>query len=157
MGGGGGGGVTRIGKIEELDKQAKKALEHGNRKNVFISFAYEDIDEVNLLRGQSKNELSAIAFNDWSVSDPINSKKADYIKKQISERINRSSATIIYISKDTSKSKWVEWEVNESIKLGKKVIGVFKGNKRPPIPKFMSANKIKAIPWSKLAVHLSKI
>lgn len=63
MGGGGGGGSRNIGDLSKLAEEAKKALSR-DRRNVFISFAYEDIDEVNLLRAHSKNELSEIAFND---------------------------------------------------------------------------------------------
>jgi len=54
---------------------------------VFLSFAHEDINEVNLLRGQAKDEGSAIEFNDWSVREPFDSRRADYIKQKIGERI----------------------------------------------------------------------
>ena len=91
MGGGGGGGSSRsIGDIKSLVDRAKKELREGEqagRKNVFISFAMEDENEVNLLRGQAKNEHSEIEFNDWSVKDPYNSARADYIRQRISERI----------------------------------------------------------------------
>ena len=65
--GGGGGGPRSIGDIESLVERAKKELREGEergRKNVFISFAYEDIDEVNILRGQAKNDKMPIEFND---------------------------------------------------------------------------------------------
>ena len=100
MGSSGGGGSRNVGKLTELAEVARKALSH-DRRNVFISFAYEDIDEVNLLRAQSKNELSEVAFNDWSVSEPFDSSNADYIKEQIIKRIEHSSATVVYISSDT--------------------------------------------------------
>lgn len=153
--GGGGGSSHGIGDLESLVKRAKEELKKGEKqgkKNVFISFAYEDINDVNLLRAQSKNEKSPIEFNDWSVSEPFNSERAPYIKQKIGERITQSSLTVVYLSDKTPNSHWVEWEIEESLRRGKRVIGVFKGDKRPAkLPKVIEYNKIKCVPWSKLS------
>lgn len=153
MGGNGGGGWSTLGDIRALEKKAKDALQ-GGKRNVFISFATEDMDEVNLLRGQAKNEKSDIEFNDHSVREPYNSDRADYIKRKIEERINRTSTTVVYLSKNTAQSKWVEWEVKKSIELGKRVIAVhpkdtYKGTK----PAWLS-NDIKVVSWSNLSDEL---
>jgi len=151
MGGGGGGGPSR-GDLQKLEDIAKKTLrepEQEARRNVFISFAYEDLAEVNLLRGQAKNENSDIEFNDWSLREPFDSKRADYIRQGIEERIKQSSATLIYVSDNTASSKWVNWEINRSIELGKKVVAVYKGDAKPA--KYCPAikeHKIKVIPWT---------
>jgi antiphage defense system Thoeris ThsB-like protein len=154
MGGGGGGGSKSIGDLSKLTEEAKQALSR-ERRNVFISFAYEDIDEVNLLRAQSKNELSDIAFNDWSVSEPYDSKNADYIRGQISDRIRAASATVVYLSNATSESPWVKWEVEQSLKHGKKVIAVHAGDKPPSnLPSFIKDQNIGVVPWKNLATSL---
>ena len=54
-----GGGWSTLGNIRALEERAKAALQEG-RRNVFISFATEDMDEVNLLRAHAKNENSDI-------------------------------------------------------------------------------------------------
>jgi glycerophosphoryl diester phosphodiesterase len=159
--GGGGGGPSDIGDIQSLIDRAKKELREGEkqgRKNVFISFAYEDIDEVNLLRAQAKNEKSPIEFNDWSVSESIDSDRAPYIKQKIKERIEQSSLTVVYLTDKTSKSRWVEWEIEESLERGKYVIGVFSG-KSPPVtlPSAIKKNKIKCVSWSKLAETIDRL
>lgn len=162
--GGGGGGIGNIRGLSELVKKAKEELqkdlaqgEQPSRHNVFISFAYEDIDEVNLLRGQAKNENSPIEFNDWSVNEPFDSEKAGYIKKKIEERINACSVTVVYLSKDSVKSKWVEWEIQKSLALGKRVIGVYKGTAKPArLPKAISDNSVKTVSWSKLADEIAR-
>jgi hypothetical protein len=102
--GGGGGGSGNIGDLQKLTQEAKRALSQ-QRRNVFISFAYEDVDEVNLRRAQSKNELSEIAFNDWSVSEPYDSKNAEYIRSQIIDRIQQSSMMLVYLSRGTPSSR----------------------------------------------------
>src|SRR6266436_4311431 len=92
MGGGGGGGSGSLGDTRHLEERAKEILQRGDsvRKNVFISFAYEDIDAVTLLRGQAKNENSPIEFNDLSVREPFDSERASYIKQKLTDRINQS-------------------------------------------------------------------
>jgi hypothetical protein len=153
--GGGGGGSSRIGNIQSLIDRAKKELREGEnqgRRNVFISFAFEDIDNVNLLRAHAKNENSPIEFNDWSVSEPIDSERATYIKQKIADRIAQSSLTVVYLSDKTSKSDWVKWEIEESLKSGKNVIGVYPGDSKPGnLPKAIIQYKIKCVPWAKLA------
>lgn len=153
MGGGGGGGYgpsrDDLSRLEELARKQLKDGDKPSKRNVFISFAVEDKTDVDLLRGQAKNELSDLEFNDWSLREPFNSKRADYIKQGISERIKRSSVTIVYISEHTVSSKWVNWEVNESIRLGKGVIAVYKGASPPSvIPQSIQSNNIKVIPWT---------
>ncbi len=156
MGGGGTGGYRKIGNVDKLLQEAKDRLNSGGRKNLFISFAYEDANEVNLLRGQAKNENSGIEFNDWSVKDAFDSKNADYIKRQITERIERSSATVVYVSDQTKNSEWVNWEVKKSIDLGKRVIAVHKGDTPPRrLPDAVKGNKlINLIKWKHLKDHL---
>ena len=159
MGGGGGGGSSSLGDTRKLEDRAKEILQQGDsgRTNVFISFAYEDVDAVNLLRGQAKNENSDIEFNDLSVKEPFDSQRAEYIKLKISERINRCSTTVVYLSSDTANSPWVSWEIEKSIELGKRVIATHSGEAAPqPLPDFIEKNKIKVVPWSKLAAELRK-
>ncbi|UYG07163.1 TIR domain-containing protein [Halomonas sp. M4R1S46] len=153
MGGSSGGGWNRLGDIRALEEKARAALQ-GGKRNVFISFATEDMDEVNLLRAHAKNENSDIEFSDHSVRKPYDSEQAEYIRRKIGERIARSSTTVVYISENTVQSRWVSWEVQKSLELGKRVIAVhpgegFEGRK----PDWLAGN-IKIVPWAKLADEL---
>ena len=154
MGGGGGGGWNRLGDVRSLEQKAREALA-GGKKNVFISFAAEDMNEVNLLRAQAKNDNSDIEFNYHSVRAPYDSKRAEYIREKISERIKRCSTTVVYLSDSTAQSRWVKWEVEQSLKLGKAVIAVHAGAKYSgKKPEWLQKNGIKAVPWAKLATKL---
>lgn len=88
MGGGGGrGGLTFEEKLR-LEQVAKETLSKASgdgKCNVFISFVTEDLDEVNLLRGQAKNDNCDLEFNDWSLGEPFDSQKADYTRRGIRE------------------------------------------------------------------------
>src|SRR5690606_8311618 len=112
MGGGSGGGWRSVGDLKSLEQKAKEILQ-GGRRNVFISFSVEDVNEVNLLRGQAKNEQSDIEFNDRSVHEPYNSDRAEYIRSRLADRINQCSTTVVYISESTAGSDWVKWEVDK--------------------------------------------
>lgn len=160
--GGGGGGSSSIGNIQSLVDKAKQELrkseQQGEKRNVFISFAHEDINEVNLLRAHSKNENSPIEFNDWSVSEPIDSERASYIKQKIVERIEQSSVTVVFLSDSTAESKWVAWEVEKSIEMGKHVVGVYPQDAKPTnLPEPITKNKIKCVSWPELASTIAKL
>lgn len=154
MGGSSSGGWSRLGDIRSLEEKAKAALQEG-RRNVFISFATEDIDTVNLLRAQAKNEKSDIEFNDHSVKEPYNSEQAEYIKRKITERISRASVTVVYVSPNTAQSDWVKWEVEKSLELGKRVIAVHSGSRfEGSPPSWLSNRNIEKMAWSDLSDSL---
>ena len=123
MGGGGGGGRGLTpSELEQLEQKAKQSFKKSgdeSKSNVFISFASEDLNDVNMLRAQAKNENSDIEFNDWSLKKPFDSEDAEYIKRGIRERIRQCSVTVVYISDNTADSKWVDWEIRETIALGR--------------------------------------
>jgi len=153
MGGARGGGRNlrneELRQLEEVAKASLKEAAQPEKRNVFISFVEEDLAEVNLLRGQAKNENSNLEFNDWSLKEPFDSKNAEYIKRGIRERIRQCSVTICYISENTANSKWVDWEIRESIKLGKGVIAMYKGNSPPKhLPPAIKELGIKMVPWN---------
>jgi hypothetical protein len=152
MGGGGGGrrlNPREIRRLEEVAKQSLKSADGSTKQNVFLSFVEEDLDDVNLLRGQAKNEKSDIEFNDWSVKEPFESEKAEYIKRQIRERIRQSSVVLVYVSDKTASSKWVDWEIQEGLALGKRVIAMHKSGPPPKkLPKAITDHKIPVVPWN---------
>lgn len=144
-------------RIAKKEAEAKAELERARavRRNLFISFAYEDIDEVNLLRAQAQNESSDIDFVDRSVRDAFESDRADYIRQRISERIKQSSMTVVYLSEACAESQWVNWEIERSIELDRKVIAFHKGDMPPSqLPRTVKEHNIKIVAWSKLASEI---
>lgn len=152
MGGGGGRGrgLTPEETRKLSDVVSRTIREAGQaKKNVFISFAVEDANQVNLLRGQAKNENSEIEFNDWSLKAPFDSKNAEYIRRGIRERIKQSSVTVVFVSSNSTQSKWVDWEIRESARLGKKVVGMYSGEAPPKnLPAALKEARAKIVPWN---------
>ena len=93
-------------------------------RRVFVSFVEEDLNLVNLFRGQARNQNNDLEFLDYSVRQPFNSPNADYIKKQISDLIHKVSVTTCLIGYTTHTSRWVDWELEKAEELGKGIVGV---------------------------------
>lgn len=144
-------GPSGISDTKELEDIARKELQKPTpqtRKRVFLSFKGEDKNKVDLLRGQAKNENSELDFIDFSLRAPFNSENAEYIRSGIRERIRQSSVTVVCLTKDTHKSEWVDWEIRESKRLGKKVVGVRMEDGPITTPKAMEENNCKVINWN---------
>lgn len=151
MGGSGGGSISSsdLKQLEEKAKQTLKSSTSDTSPHVFISFASENEDEVNLLRGQAKNDNTELQFDDFSLKEAVKSKNDDYIKQKIRERIDMASVTAVYLTPDSAKSDWVEWEITESLKRGKGVIGVYKGDAPPAqLPAAFKQYGLKTVKWS---------
>jgi hypothetical protein len=90
------------------------------------------------------------------VREPYNSERAEYIRSRLKERINQSSTTVVYVSENTAKSHWVEWEVKTSLELGKRVIAMYKGDAPPSnMPSWLQNTNITKVAWKDLARNLS--
>lgn len=155
MGGGSGGGLfsSDIRSLEDKVKQRLAEAKGDVSRHVFISFDHEDLNEVNLLRGQAKNDKMDLQFDDHSVKEPYDSDNADYIKRNIRDKIDRCSVTLVYLTDKTASSKWVNWEIEESLKRGKGVIGVYKGDTPPAItPPAFQSNGCKTVKWEHSAL-----
>lgn len=107
--------------IVDLLRKAKEA----QRKRIFISFVYDDdSDYFNLLEAWSKNEKIDLEFYNESVTEAFDSENSDYIKRKIKEKIQRASITLCLVSENTHNSKWVNWEIQESIDHENNLIAV---------------------------------
>jgi hypothetical protein len=155
------GGKSYIGEyrdIQRLEDIARKELQKPPapaRRKIFLSFRHEDLDKVNMLRGQAKNENSELDFIDMGLRAPFNSENAEYIRAGIRERIQQSSVTLVMVSKDTYKSEWVNWEIRESILQGKGVVVVnTTDNTSLKMPDAVNeaGEKVKIVPWEHKAI-----
>ena len=93
-------------------------------KNIFLSFDNEDLDLVNLFRGQAKIKNNELEFKDYSIKEPYDSENTDYIKSQIRPYIKSCSNLIVLFGKNTYKSDWVNWEMIFAENNDKHIFGV---------------------------------
>lgn len=103
-------------------------------RKIFVSFEYGDLNYKNLLLAWSKNpDFAEFYINDQSVTEPVDSDRAAPVKRVISARIASATGLLCIVGKETATSRWVKWEINKAIELGKTLIAV-KINKDCPTP-----------------------
>ena len=132
-------------------------MDESTKKRVFLSFIAEDKDHVQGLRLLAKNPKFDIEFYDESVRTPFDSNDAEYIRRQIREKINRTTVTVCLISEDTHKSKWVNWELQVSDEKGNKIIAMaLKDVERAILPGLIKEKGLTFHSWDvdKLAASL---
>lgn len=149
MGGGGGGRTVAEHMRDLLEAKAKKEIAAASaaRRNIFISFSFDDVSQVNLLRGQALNESSELEFSDRSVRVPF-PERTEIIEQGIRDKIRQSSVTVCVLTDSSAESEWVDWEIRESIQMGKGVVGMYLGD-RPPkaLPASLSEHRIEVVAW----------
>lgn len=95
------------------------------KRTVFISFDYDnDAHYKSLLVAWDKNKDFDFGFYDGSLRDAINSTNAAYIKSQIRPKILAASHLLCIVGEKTSKSAWIDWEIQTARDASKKLIGV---------------------------------
>lgn len=113
-------------------------------RNVFISFHVEDEPQVRFFTTQAKQENTQLEFRDYSVKEPFDEKW----RANVRERISQTSATIVMIGPETASRPAVNFEIEESYRQGKQVIGVrIYKDENHPIPEAMKRNNARIINW----------
>lgn len=110
-------------------------------KNIFISHHHKDdksvTDFTNLLGGKDYG-----IRNSSIRAKPRNQERLDKnqipektLKRLLSMKMRWASTVVVLIGLQTHSRKWVNWEIQEAAKLGKRIIGVFmQGGKDADIP-----------------------
>jgi hypothetical protein len=90
----------------------------------FLSFVEEDLNLVNLFRGQAKKQDGTLDFHDYSIKIPFDSNNAEYIGRGITEQLKLSTICVCLYGPTTHQSSWVNWELNKAVQIGKPLMGV---------------------------------
>lgn len=85
------------------------------KRKIFIS--YQHLDRMrakgfNLLKHNKNVEIDFVGRH---LLDPVNSTNEDYIKSKIKEMMHGTSVTVVLIGSQTCDSKWVQWEIEQSL------------------------------------------
>jgi len=96
-------------------------------RRAFFSFHYErDIWRASVVRKSwVTKDREAAEFWDASLWEEAKKKGDDAVRKLIDAGMKGSSVTVVLIGKETSKRKWVRYEVRKSYEDGKGLLGVY--------------------------------
>jgi hypothetical protein len=112
------------------------------KRRVFISFDHDDTEKVNGFMAL-RNILDNFDFYNHKLDRRINSNNPDYMAKVISdEYIRPASVTIVLIGNNTANSQWVKWEIGESNRQGKGILGIRLKDTQGNIPTGIPSNAI---------------
>lgn len=118
-------------------------------KNVFISHLHED--DPGLVKIKKLLAEKGMNIRDSSISsnNPNRAKSPEYIKTSIlAPAINRAGTCIVYVSKDTKNSEWVEWEIEYAHKKNKLIVGVWEpGSTGCDLPKALDKYGDAVVTW----------
>ena len=84
-------------------------------RKVFVSFSHRlDQDAAEEFRKLFSDERDV--FIDKSIRHDIGALKTDSIKKRLRELISDSSVTVVLIGAETGGRKWIDWEIQNSLR-----------------------------------------
>jgi Thoeris protein ThsB, TIR-like domain len=99
-------------------------------RRVFFSFHYQnDIWKVNIIRNSHIVEGSAAAgFQDASIWEAAKTQGDDAVHRLINRGLENTSVTCVLIGTFTAQRKYVDYEIEQSIKRGNGLLGIHINN-----------------------------
>jgi len=97
-------------------------------RRVFFSFHFgNDYWRANQVRNSwvTKPDREAAGFWDSAVWEKVKKHNEDAIKRWIREQMKGTSVTVVLIGSETSKRKFVHYEINHSWEMQKGLIGIY--------------------------------
>jgi len=119
--------------------------------NLFISHAWKYDEHYKKIVGWLND--SKIDWKNYSVPehDPLDAKNTTKLKQSLTSQIRPTSCVIILAGMYGAYSDWIEYEINESVRMGKKIIGVEPWGQEK-IPKIVSDNATVMVGWNSSSV-----
>lgn len=117
--------------------------------NIFISHIHEDDEGLGKLKDLLKNNGRTVRDFSISSDNPNNAHSEDYIKTKIlGPQIKLSGVLLVYVSKDTKDSKYVDWEIEYAHKKGKQIVGVWAyGERECEVPEALDKYADAVVGW----------
>jgi hypothetical protein len=94
-------------------------------RKVFFSFKYEDVKRSMIVRNSWFTQGSqAAGFIDKADFEELKRKGEQAIKNWIDGQLHGTSVTVVLVGAKTCSSKWVKYEIEQSIARGNGIIGI---------------------------------
>ncbi|MFH1653356.1 MAG: TIR domain-containing protein [Pseudomonadota bacterium] len=94
-------------------------------RKVFFSFKYKDVSRAMVVRNSwVTQEREAAGFVDAASFEAIKRKGDVAIKGWINKQLEGTSVTVVLVGEKTCNSRWVKYEISQSIKRGNGLLGI---------------------------------
>jgi hypothetical protein len=95
------------------------------KKKIFVSYYFDaDSRYKNMLMAWSENKKFNIEFEDVSADVGIKSETDADLQRVLSRKINDADVLLVIVGERTHRRKWVLWEVEKAVELGKRIVVV---------------------------------
>ncbi len=97
-------------------------------RRVFFSFHYErDIWRANQIRNSwvTKPDRETAGFWDAASWEEVKKKGEEAIKRWIDNQLNGTSVTVVLIGAETNNRKYVDYEIQQSSKIGNGLLAIY--------------------------------
>jgi len=112
------------------------------KRRIFISFDHGDTQQV-LGFMALRNIIDNFDFYNHKLDRRINSNDVDYVCRVIREEyIKPASVTVVLIGNNTATSPWVKWEIEESKRQGKGILGIHLKGSSGNVPAGIPSNAV---------------
>ena len=127
------------------------------RKHVFISHHHADdahVDKLTTLlskRGYDIRNSSIRARLKSKNQERWDKKrvKDETIRRLLRRKISWAGTTVVLIGKETHKRPWVDWEINQANKQGKRIVGVYiRGGTEADVPPALKKYESSIVTWN---------
>ena len=101
------------------------------KRQVFYSFHYEnDVFRVQQIRNiGALEDNKPVSPNEW---ESVKRRGEASIKEWIDNNLRYKSCVIVLIGEETANRKWVQYEIEKALELGKGLVGVYIHNLKDP-------------------------
>jgi hypothetical protein len=131
------------------------------KRRIFISFDHDDAEQVFGFLGL-RQFVDNFEFYNHKLDRRIRSTDAAYVQRVIrDEYIKPASVTVVLIGNRTAESPWVAWEIKESIRQRKGILGIRLKGSFGRVPPGIPSNAVggwdpdKFAPWVEWAYKQS--
>ena len=112
------------------------------KRRIFISFDHDDTAQVSGFMGL-REILDNFDFYNHKLDRRIQSTDEEYVARVIREDyIRPASVTVVLIGNSTARSRWVRWEIEESKRQGKGLLGIRLKGSAAPVPEGIASNAV---------------
>jgi hypothetical protein len=126
-----------------------------NRKHVFISHHHADDDHVTRLTnmlGRSGHDVRNSSIR----AKPANQRRLEQglVSEEVIRRLLRikiawAGTVVVLIGKDTHSRPWVNWEIEQANKKGKRIVGVYiRGGTQADVPSALEKYASSIVGWN---------